>query len=122
MVQKQHQPSATMLAKMRQGFFEVDARGVLVYMDPMIGPLCNARRLVMVRYQPAPRRLELSLEGTVVQRFDLDGDPVDGCRAAFHAYFVLFTRLCRSTATAIMAIADDPGHATLVPAPRTIAA
>ena len=121
-MQKQHQPSAAMLAKMRQGFFEVDARGVLVYMDPMIGPLCNARRLVMVRYQAAPRRLELSLDGTVVQRFELDGDVVDACRAAFHAYFVLFTRLCRSNEQANPNGHRHPANPPTVVAPIPLAA
>jgi len=34
--------------KLRQNFFEISAQGILVYQDPVIGPLFNSRKKIAV--------------------------------------------------------------------------
>ena len=80
-------------SKMNNAFFDLSAKGVLIYQDPMIGPLANEEKQVAVVANLKKGCLELKVRGQVEQRFDLGPNTGKACRAAFVAYFTTFESL-----------------------------
>ncbi len=92
-----NEASAGYLKKMNRVFFDVSPDGDLVYMDPMIGVLCNTDRRIVVQLNTQDAVLELRLGSQTVQTFPLVPSVAQACLSASGAYFALFERLCRTT-------------------------
>lgn len=83
-----------LVRKMNRAFFDVDVRGVLIYQDPVIGPLNNDRRRLRVAVNGETDCLELQVGGAVKRRFELARGVERACQEAFKAYFEQFEQAC----------------------------
>lgn len=92
-----------MVKKMNEAFFELLSEGVLSYQDPMIGPLANQEKQLVVLLNDEKARLELRLHGLVQEVFGFSDGIAQACRSAFHAYFTTFQSLCAERQRAVIA-------------------
>ena len=101
--------STAIVLKLIQDKGEIDAPhgrislGVLIYQDPMIGPLANRKKGLAVQANPAKAQLELKVRGQVDQVFALTDGVGQACHEAFRAYFTAFESLCTGGRQAIRA-------------------
>jgi hypothetical protein len=73
--------------KLRQNFFEISAQGILVYQDPVIGPLFNSRKKIAVHVNTEQGCLELKVNGRLEETFDFAQNVGRACQEACGAYF-----------------------------------
>jgi hypothetical protein len=81
--------------RMRPAFFEIASDGVLVYLDPFIGPLASRERELAVKLNPDKSQLELQVGNRVESTYHPTEDAIAACRAASGAFFEAVLRLCR---------------------------
>jgi hypothetical protein len=84
--------AAKIREQLREHFFEVSAQGILVYQDPVIGPLFHARKKIAVHVNIEQSRLELKVNGKVQQTFDFTQNIGRTCHEVCGAYFTLVSR------------------------------
>ena len=88
--------STALVRKLNANFFDVSEEGILVYLDPMIGPLRNRSRQLLVSLNAKKKQFELRLQGRVAEVFDFEGNMGNVCCRAFGAYFQAFEQLCHA--------------------------
>lgn len=89
--------------QMRESFFDLSPEGVLVYQDPMFGPLANPAKSIAVVANTNEERLELRVRGNVERVFALALGAGQACQEAFAAYFATFASLCQEKAESVQA-------------------
>lgn len=82
------------MAQVRACFFEVSGENVLVYQDPIIGPLSHPGRQLAVIANEAKGRFELHLQGRIEEVFEFGIHAGLAGRRACHAYFRRFENCC----------------------------
>jgi len=85
----------SVLRRMRKVFFDESIDHLLVYRDPLIGPLSNEKWALAVRTRPTTNTFELWLADRLVEEIAIAPDVEDACRKAIRAYYRELESLCR---------------------------
>ena len=86
----------SMPEKLQREFFDVSPDDILVYSDPLIGPLHNPQHHLSVKMNGKKSRLELVFNGNIEQVFELGEGIARACQDAFAAYFQTLQDLFRN--------------------------